>query len=173
MAGLTAVGQGGTLESNQRGDNGNTDPSIEDVVHAVSMLGERTRKLATDLAVAVARIQQDRRDRGTLTDDVLDLVARVTRLTQSVSDAVSVIEKGLPQTKTSSRGLWQSSREVGIPDEATLKQLTRSLDEALQLAALVFHLVRDETASGPRSLPDPLDQSGAPWSDESPDRKAR
>lgn len=142
-------------------------------MRTVSLLGERAQKLATDLAVAVARIMQDRRDRGPLTDDVLDLVARITRLTQSVRDTVSAIEQGLPQTRTAARGLWKSSRELGIPDEATLKRLTRSLEEALQLAALVFHLVRDDTASAPKALPDPLDSSSAQWSDDSPDRKAR
>ncbi len=161
------------MEANQHGENPSADPSIRDVVHSVSLLGERTQKLATDLAVAVARIKQGRRDRGPLTDDVLDLVARVTRLTQSVNDAVTVIEKGLPQTRTSSRGLWKSSREVGIPDEATLERLTRSLEEAMQLAAQVFHVVRDETASATELIPGPLDQSGARWSDESPDRNAR
>lgn len=111
---------------------------VEEVVDSVRELGERARLLAVNLAVAAAKLQQTKRYRGTFNNDILDLVAKVTRVSQSVGDAVSAVEKGLPATKVSTPALMQSWQGVGVPDEDTLVRLGRSLEDTLALAGQIM-----------------------------------
>jgi hypothetical protein len=150
-------------------DMSNRGDDLGDIVRRVATLGERARFLSVQLAVAAAKVQQTTRAGTQSNNDILDLVARVTRLSQAVNDAVSAIEQGLPQTRMSVPGLWPASETAGVPNTATLDRLTRSIDEATMMADRVFTWVRTNTptatpANGEKR-PDDI-----PWVDGSQDR---
>jgi hypothetical protein len=125
---------------------------ISEVVGAVRALGERARYLAVNLAVAAAKLKQTHAGTARLNEDLLDLVARVTRVSQEVSDAVAAIEQGMAHTHPSSPANWTRWLEVGVPDERTLERLSVSLNEALDLARFVFRWLRDhQPTESPRA----------------------
>ena len=117
--------------------------AVGELVGAIRALGERARFLAINLAVVAAKLKQEGIGRTRLNDDILDLVARVTRVSQDVAEVVTAIEHGSANSGSisqSSRAQWQ---EIGVPDERTLERLTRSLQETLELSRHVFRWVRD------------------------------
>ena len=163
-----------TTHSTQRPDSTpEHEPSPEavgELVDAVKALGERARFLAVNLAVIAAKLKQQGMGRTRLNDDILDLVARVTRVSQDVSEAVTAIEKGRAGAGSSSQlpqGQWDG---IGVPDERTLERLTRSLQETLELSRHVFRWVRDTYPPVPPSSPE-HDIPGVSWADESHDKK--
>jgi hypothetical protein len=146
------------------------ESSLKGVVRVVSSLGERARLLSVQLAVAAAKVQQDQRGKEG-NDEILDLVARVTRLSQSVTDAVTAVQSGLPQTKLSVPGVWRSSEMTGVPDEATLDRLTRSLEEATEMAEQVFQWVRTNVPAAVTD--DDSSRDGIPWANDEGDQSAK
>jgi hypothetical protein len=116
---------------------------ISELVESVQALGERARFLAVNLAVVAARIKKQGAGRVRLNEDILDLVARITRASQNVTDAVGAMERGRQGRIATSPGLWIKWEDVGVPDEQTLERLTRSLNEMLELSRYVFRLIRD------------------------------
>lgn len=125
-------------------DNPQVDhQQINELVESVQALGERARFLAVNLAVVAARLKKDGESTTRLNEDILDLVARITRASQEVTDAISAMERGR-QTKTfTSSRLWSSWEDAGVPDESTLERLSHSLNETLELSRYVFRLIRD------------------------------
>jgi hypothetical protein len=141
---------------------------ITELVEAVQALGERARFLAVNLAVVAARINKQGASTTRLNEDILDLVARITRASQDIGDAVRVIEHGQTGAEPSSPGLWVSWQHIGVPDERTLERLSTSLNETLELSRYVFRLIREHI--GPKS---PSTVSGPDseltWSDDLPE----
>ena len=116
---------------------------INDLVASVQALGERARFLAVNLAVVAARLKKDGTSTTRLNEDILDLVARITRASQEVSDVIGAMERGRQTKPFASSRLWSSWEEAGVPDEATLERLSHSLNETLELSRYVFRLIRD------------------------------
>jgi hypothetical protein len=116
---------------------------INALVESVQALGERARFLAVNLAVVAARLKKDGTSTTRLNEDILDLVARITRASQEVTDVISAIERGRQARPLSSSRLWSTWEDVGVPDESTLERLSRSLNETLELSRYVFRLIRD------------------------------
>jgi len=130
---------------------------ITGLVESVRALGERARLMAVNLAVVAARLKKDGVATTRLNEEILDLVARTTRASQNVSDAVDAMEHGNRHTEPASPILWSTWREVGVPDEQTLERLTRSLSETLELSQQVFRWIREKgrslkTRSGKHSV---------------------
>jgi hypothetical protein len=146
-------------------DGQSTSQNINGLVEAVRALGERARFLAVNLAVVAARFKKHGINSTGLNEDILDLVARITRASQDVNDAVTAMESGRRPGEPTSPGLWVSWRELGVPDETTLEQLTRSLNETLELSRYVFRLIREKTESG-RHRPKRRSSSKLTWSDD-------
>jgi hypothetical protein len=141
---------------------------ISELVEAVQALGERARFLAVNLAVVAARIKKQGASTTRLNEDILDLVARITRASQDIGDAVRAIEQGQTGADPSSPGLWVSWQHIGVPDERTLERLTSSLNETLELSRYVFRLIREHTgpdSANTRSAPD----TELTWSDDLPE----
>ncbi|HEX9750712.1 MAG TPA: hypothetical protein VGB22_05430 [candidate division Zixibacteria bacterium] len=115
---------------------------VEDVVESVRGLGERARLLAVNLAVAAARLHQSY-DRRHMNDELLDLVAKVTRVSQAVGDAVLAIESGAASTKGSLGISSQTLQGVGIPDQDTLDRLAQALGESVALAGQIARRLRE------------------------------
>lgn len=145
-----------------------TDPDLKDdigqVVASVRDLGERARFLAVNLAVATAKLKQMHVGGVRLNDELLDLVAKVTRVSHDVSDAVSAIDAGFAEAKPQSQHLWNAVETIGVPDERSLDRLTQSLNDTLELARHVLRWARQlpppETESRRTTLagetPEPL-----------------
>ncbi|HUU47027.1 MAG TPA: hypothetical protein VM118_14970 [Acidobacteriota bacterium] len=157
------------MTANERPDMSERERELGEIVRSVSNLGERARLLSVQLAVASARLQQTGGRSTQCNNDILDLVARVTRLSQSVSDAVSAIEKGLPQTRMFVPGLWSATEQAGLPGKATLDRLTSSLNEATLMAERVFEWVRDHAPATP-ATDDEKTPDDVPWADGTQDR---
>ena len=123
-----------------------TDPDLKDdigqVVAAVRDLGERARFLAVNLAVATAKLKQMQVGGVRLHDALLDLVAKVTRVSHDVSDAVSAIDNGFAEARPQSQHLWNAVETIGVPDERSLDRLTQSLNDTLELARHVLRWAR-------------------------------
>ena len=141
---------------------------LRDVVDAVRALGERARFLAVNLAVATAKLKQMQVGGTQLNQDLLDLVARVTRVSHEVSESITAMEQGLTLTKPSVPTIWSRWQDVGVPDEKSLERLTNSLNETLDLARHVFRWVRehDPTAG---TLPDDVDRPDHSWTEDGGD----
>ena len=137
-----------------------TDPDLKDdigqVVASVRDLGERARFLAVNLAVATAKLKQMQVGGVRLNDELLDLVAKVTRVSHDVSDAVSAIDAGFVEAKPQSQHLWNAVETIGVPDERSLDRLTQSLNDTLELARHVLRWARQlappETGGRPATL---------------------
>ncbi|MBI3872847.1 MAG: hypothetical protein HY304_07210 [candidate division Zixibacteria bacterium] len=145
------------------------DGAIGDVVEAVRALGERARFLAVNLAVATAKLKQMHVGGTRLNEDLLDLVARVTRASHEVTDAVAAIEQGIAKAKPASPAMWGRWHEIGVPDEKTLERLGQSLNETLDLARHVFRWVRQVApGAGPITSWNKADPS---WADDGTEAK--
>lgn len=142
--------------------------AVGELVDAVKALGERARFLAVNLAVIAAKLKQQGMGRTRLNDDILDLVARVTRVSQDVAEAVTAIERGRANAGNSPQLPQAQWDGIGVPDERTLDRLTRSLQETLELSRHVFRWVRDTYPPAPPSSPE-RDAPGISWADESRD----
>lgn len=118
----------------------NTD--IGQVVVSVRDLGERARFLAVNLAVATAKLKQLQVGGPRLSGELLELVAKVTRVAHDVSDAVTAIDKGFSEAKPQSTHLWNAVETIGVPDEPTLERLSQSLADTLELARQVLRWAR-------------------------------
>ncbi|MEW5701251.1 MAG: hypothetical protein AB1792_03380 [Candidatus Zixiibacteriota bacterium] len=116
---------------------------LRDVVDAVRALGDRARYLAVNLAVAAAKLKQLHMGGHQLNSDMLDLVSRITRVSQDVADAVTAMERGSTLTKPTSPTIWNRWRDVGVPDESTLERLTASLNDTMEMARHIFRWVRE------------------------------
>lgn len=116
---------------------------INDLVESVRAVGERARFLAVNLAVVAAKIKRQGTSSARLNEDILDLVARITRVSQEVNDAVEAMEKGRHADESSMSRVWAGSDETGVPDERTLKRLELSLQETLELSRHIFRWVRE------------------------------
>lgn len=116
---------------------------INELVDSVQALGERARFLAVNLAVVAARLKKDGASTTRLNEDILDLVARITRASQEVTDATGAMEKGRLGKRPASSRLLSSWEDVGVPDESSLERLSQSLNETLELSRYVFRLIRD------------------------------
>jgi hypothetical protein len=116
---------------------------ISKLIESVQSLGERARFLAVNLAVVAARIKKQGSGATGLNEDILDLVARITRASQNVTDVVGAMERGRQGKVPTSPGMWIKWEDVGVPDEQTLDRLSRSLNETLELSRYVFRLIRD------------------------------
>lgn len=141
------------------------------LVEAMTAMGERARLLSVQLAVTAAKVQQVARGRGYRHDDVLDLIARITRICQSVQDATSAAEKGLTETRITTPALWRSTEVTGVPDEETLARLEEALHNAIEMAHTVYDEIRQHL---PEALPEPDEVSGKPlpWMRGSQDHPA-
>lgn len=142
--------------------------AVGELVDAIRALGERARFLAVNLAVVAAKLKQQGIGRTRLNDDILDLVARVTRVSQDVAEAVTAIERGRTAANATSHPLNTQWQDIGVPDERTLERLTRSLQETLELSRHVFRLVRDTYPPVLPASPKP-DKPGLTWADEPSD----
>lgn len=145
-------------------DNMKVDHDINELIESVQALGERARFLAVNLAVVAARLKKQGNSTSRLNEDILDLVARITRASQDVTDAVGAMERGREGKSTASPGLSVKWEDVGVPDEQTLDRLSQSLHETLELSRYVFRLIRDHCdipASGKKRK-----GSEISWSDE-------
>lgn len=131
------------------------DPDLKNdigqVVASVRDLGERARFLAVNLAVATAKLKQMRVGGVRLNDELLDLVAKVTRVSHDVSDAVSAIDEGFSEARPQSQHLWNAVETIGVPDERSLERLTRSLNDTLDLARHVLRWARQSAPAEPGS----------------------
>jgi hypothetical protein len=117
-----------------RGDSDlNTD--IGQVVMSVRDLGERARFLAVNLAVATAKLKQMQGGAARHNGDLLELVAKVSRVAHDVSDVVAAIDKGFSESKPQSQYLWTAI-------ETTMNRLTQSLNDTLELARQVLGWAR-------------------------------
>ncbi len=144
------------------------DPDLKNdigqVVASVRDLGERARFLAVNLAVATAKLKQMQSEGARLNDDLLDLVAKVTRVSHDVSDSVAAMDQGLSIAKPQSPHLQNAVESIGVPDERSLDRLTQSLNDTLDLARQVLRWARQlapPEASGP----------GTKWAGERPDQQ--
>jgi hypothetical protein len=152
-------------ESFDRPDREAVTGNLEDVVESVRGLGERARLLAVNLAVAAAKLQQEY-DRRQMNDELLDLVAKVTRVSQAVGDAVSAIESGATAGKNPLNFPGKALQGIGIPEQETLDRLARSLGEAVALAGQIARRLREvemqpnspshQTATASRNWEDPF-----------------
>jgi hypothetical protein len=144
------------------------DPDLKNdigqVVASVRDLGERARFLAVNLAVATAKLKQMQTGGARLNDDLLDLVAKVTRVSHDVSDSVVAIDQGLSSAKPQSSHLWNSVESIGVPDERSLDRLTQSLNDTLDLARQVLRWAR-------QLAPPEAGSAGTKWAGEKPDPK--
>lgn len=116
---------------------------ISDLVESVRAVGERARFLAVNLAVVAAKIKRQGTSSARLNEDILDLVARITRVSQEVNDAVNAMEKGRHQGESTMSRVWINADEVGVPDERTLKRLELSLQETLELSRHIFRWIKE------------------------------
>ena len=124
-----------------RGDSDlNTD--IGQVVMSVRDLGERARFLAVNLAVATAKLKQMQGGAARHNGDLLELVAKVSRVAHDVSDVVAAIDKGFSESKPQSQYLWTAIETTGVPDDRTMDRLTQSLNDTLDLARQVLGWAR-------------------------------
>lgn len=139
---------------------------ITELVESVRLLGERARLLAVNLAVVAAKLKKQGIGSVRLNEDILDLVSRVTRASQDVNDALKAMEQGRRSGEQASPGLWVSWQELGVPDERTLEQLTRSLNETLELSRYVFRWIRERASA--MGLPEPSAYGGSDpdWADK-------
>jgi hypothetical protein len=117
--------------------------AVGDLVESVRAIGERARFLAVNLAVIAAKLKQDGTGSARLNEDILDLVARITRVSQDVTDALTAIEKGSGASERTSTQLWHNWSNSGIPDEQTLTRLETSLQETLELSRYIFRWVKE------------------------------
>jgi hypothetical protein len=124
---------------------------VHELVESVQALGERARFLAVNLAVVAGRIRKEGTATSRLNEDILDLVARITRASQDVTDAVGAMERGRQGKCPASQGMWLKWEDAGVPDEQTLERLTRSLNETLELSRYVFRLIRDRSDMAART----------------------
>lgn len=122
------------------------DPDLKNdigqVVASVRDLGERARFLAVNLAVATAKLKQLQVGGNRMNEELLDLVAKVTRVAHDVSDVVAAIDEGFAEAKPQSTQLWNAVETIGVPDERTLERLTQSLNDTLDLARHVLRWAR-------------------------------
>ncbi len=122
------------------------DPDLKNdigqVVASVRDLGERARFLAVNLAVATAKLKQMQVGGSRLNEELLDLVAKVTRVAHDVSDVVAAIDEGFAEAKPQSTQLWNAVETIGVPDERTLDRLSQSLNDTLDLARHVLRWAR-------------------------------
>lgn len=160
---MTLDATGTTANSDSSSDDQPSARAVGELVNAIRALGERARFLAVNLAVVAAKLKQQGIGRSRLNDDILDLVSRVTRVSQDVADAVAAIEHG-PNEKTS-HSLNPPWQEIGVPDERTLERLTRSLHETLELARHVFRWVRDTYPPVESTTPRP-EKPGMSWAED-------
>jgi len=138
---------------------------ISELVESVQALGERARFLAVNLAVVAARLKKQGTGTSRMNEDILDLVARVTRASQDVTDSIGAMERGRQGKPPASPGMWVKWEGVGVPDEQTLDQLTRSLNETLELSRYVFRLIRDRSGA-PAPQGKRRGSSAITWTDE-------
>lgn len=117
--------------------------AVSDLVESIRSLGDRARFLAVNLAVVAAKMKQQGVGQVRLNEDILDLVSRVTRVAQDVTESVSAIEAKSSKAASSSAILHGQWQDIGVPDERTLERLTRSLHETLELSRYVFRWLRD------------------------------
>ncbi len=146
-----------------RGDS-DLSTDIGQVVMSVRDLGERARFLAVNLAVATAKLKQMQGGGARHNGDLLDLVAKVSRVAHDVSDAVAAIDKGFSQAKPQSQYLWTAIESTGVPDDRTMDRLTQSLNDTLELARQVLGWARrlgptvaDGATDRRESRPHPVD----------------
>lgn len=144
------------------------DPDLQidigQVVASVRDLGERARFLTVNLAVAMAKLKQMQLGGARLNEELLDLMAKVTRVSHDVSDAVAAIDEGVARTRPQSQQLLNAVETIGVPDERSLDRLTQSLNDTLDLARDVLRWARQlpPPTSGGRiesqrgRMPDPL-----------------
>lgn len=137
--------------------------SITELVESVRAVGERARLLAINLAVVAAKLKKQGVGSVRLNEDILDLVSRITRASQDVNDAVGAMEKGRRNSEPVSPGMWVSWQETGVPDERTLEQLARSLNETLELSRYVFRWIRERASA--MGLPEPTESQETVWGD--------
>lgn len=144
------------------------DPDLKNdigqVVASVRELGERARFLAVNLAVATAKLKQMQVGGSRLNEELLDLVAKVTRVAHDVSDVVAAIDEGFAEAKPQSTQLWNAVETIGVPDERTLDRLSQSLNDTLDLARHVLRWARQ------LAPPEAAEQPG-PLKGESPDAR--
>ena len=147
---------------------------IGDLVDSVKHLGERARLLAVNLAVVAAKIKKQGSHTTRLNEDILDLVSRITRVSQDVTDSVKAMESGSNASSSETLGTFSGAatwKQVGVPDEHALERLTRSLNETLELSRHVFRWVRDHSKdTGTPQLGN--ESSGSIWGDEG-ERKSK
>ncbi|GAB4317101.1 MAG: hypothetical protein Kow0074_05490 [Candidatus Zixiibacteriota bacterium] len=116
--------------------------AVGDLVDSVRALGERARFLAVNLAVIAAKLKQEGTNATRLNEDILDLVARITRVSQDVNDTLQAMEQGATNTEKTSPRLWHDWQDSGIPDERTLARLESSLQETLELSRHIFRWIK-------------------------------
>lgn len=142
------------------------DPDLKNdigqVVASVRDLGERARFLAVNLAVATAKLKQMQAGGTRMNDELLDLVAKVTRVSHDVSDSVAAMDQGFSEVKPQSQQLWNAVETIGVPDERSLDRLTQSLNDTLDLARQVLRWAR-------QLAPPDASTSGEAWTGETPD----
>lgn len=157
------------LGAGMDGDVRIPDPDLQNdigqVVASVRDLGERARFLAVNLAVATAKLKQMQVGGARLNQELLDLVAKVTRVAHDVSDAVTAIDQGFAQTKPQSQHLWNAVETIGVPDERTLERLSQSLNDTLELAR---HLLRWVRQVAPADLNMPTEPGRPTWVEPGP-----
>lgn len=136
------------------------DPDLKNdigqVVASVRDLGERARFLAVNLAVATAKLKQMQVGGSRLNEELLDLVAKVTRVAHDVSDVVAAIDEGFAEAKPQSTQLWNAVETIGVPDERTLDRLSQSLNDTLDLARHVLRWARQLAPPEAAEHPGPL-----------------
>lgn len=142
------------------------DPDLKNdigqVVASVRELGERARFLAVNLAVATAKLKQMQAGGARLNEELLDLVAKVTRVSHDVSDSVAAMDQGFAEAKPQSQHLWNAVETIGVPDERSLDRLTQSLNDTLDLARHVLRWAR-------QLAPPDGNGEGTTWAGETPD----
>ena len=128
------------------------DPDLKNdigqVVASVRDLGERARFLAVNLAVATAKLKQMQAGGARLNEELLDLVAKVTRVSHDVSDSVAAMDAGVSESKPQSQHLWNAVETIGVPDERSLDRRTQSLNDTLDLARHVLRWARQLAPPG-------------------------
>ena len=140
---------------------------IGQVVMAVRDLGERARFLAVNLAVATAKLKQMQVGGTRPSDELLDLVARVTRVAHDVSDAVAAIDRGFSEARPQSQHLWNAIETIGVPDERTLERLTQSLNDTLDVAIHVLRWAR-QIGPPPSQSEGRVGNRRPSWADDNP-----
>lgn len=144
------------------------DPDLKNdigqVVASVRDLGERARFLAVNLAVATAKLKQMQVGGARLNEELLDLVAKVTRVSHDVSDSVAAMDQGFSEARPQSQHLWNAVETIGVPDERSLDRLTQSLNDTLDLARQVLRWAR-------QLAPPDAAGAGESWAGETPDAR--